>query len=99
MRRAGIAEGATAEEKQLLDRALARLIAGAKTFKRNVENGMRQQARRGGLTRAPRNMEEVVRNAVPVLEDISNSLKQLVEIGNRMVRSWRCIVASLAPLC
>lgn len=67
--------------------ATQRLVRGASSFKRDVENATRKEERRGGLTRRPKGQEEVLRSAVPVLTDIRDYLQELVEIQRARVGS------------
>jgi hypothetical protein len=56
------------------------LVEEAKGLKRDVEAFNRKETRRGGLTKAPRNTEDLLRAALPVLKDIRDGINQLVDI-------------------
>ena len=73
------------EDQARLETVVRQLVDGAKAFKRDVENWKRRQARRGGLTHAPRNLEEIVRSVVPVIEDIRDSMAELVKVQTKLV--------------
>jgi molecular chaperone GrpE (heat shock protein) len=56
------------------------LKSAALAFKKDVEAADRRAKRRGGLTHAPRGTEDLLRSALPVLEDIRDSLQHLVDV-------------------
>jgi hypothetical protein len=56
------------------------LIEEAKELKRNVKAFNQQEARQGGLIKAPYNTEDLLRAALPVLKDIRDGINQLVDI-------------------
>jgi hypothetical protein len=55
------------------------LASAARVFKQDIEAADRKAKRRGGLTHAPRSTEDLLRSALPVLEDMRDSLQHLVD--------------------
>jgi hypothetical protein len=62
------------------------VMANARLFTNDIEGFFRERDREGGLTRAPRSIEDLLRSALPVFRDIRDSLQHLVDVERYKAR-------------